>query len=307
MEFFILGYGILIKYFLLNIDSYSKNYLSTYPHRIRSFFNKTYLKYFSYLLRYFYRTNKERKPFGEFVGGRPSFGAEWRPLGVCVAPRFFLLPQTLLLVLMIFDFSLLYFFIPVFFIISITPGLCMTLALTMGITIGVKNTMKMMVGELIGVLIVAGTAVVGGGAIISSFPIAFAVFKYGGGLYLMFVGYQMINSRGSLALNLDGSHSFEINFFKLAMQGFITAVANPKGWAFFIAMVPAFINYEANLIPQMSALVIIILIIEFISLMIYATGGQALGIMLKKQNNIRLINGLAGFLMVGVGVWLALS
>ena len=55
----------------------------------------------------------------------------------------------------------------------------MTLALTMGITIGVKNTMKMMVGELIGVLIVAGTAVVGGGAIISSFPIAFAVFNMG--------------------------------------------------------------------------------------------------------------------------------
>ena len=89
MEFFILGYGILIKYFLLNIDSYSKNYLSTYPHRIRSFSNKTYLKYFFYLLIFTYRTNKERKPFGEFVGGKPSFGAEWRPLGVCVAPRFF--------------------------------------------------------------------------------------------------------------------------------------------------------------------------------------------------------------------------
>ena len=55
---------------------------------------------------------------------------------------------------MIFNFSLLYFFIPVFFVISITPGLCMTLALTMGITIGVRNTMKMMVGELTGVLMV---------------------------------------------------------------------------------------------------------------------------------------------------------
>jgi len=53
---------------------------------------------------------------------------------------------------MILDFSLLYFFIPVFFAISITPGLCMTLALTMGITIGVRNTMKMMAGELTGVL-----------------------------------------------------------------------------------------------------------------------------------------------------------
>ena len=72
-------------------------------------------------------------------------------------------------------------------------------------------------------------------------------------------------------------------------------------------MVPAFINYESNLAPQMFSLVVIILIIEFISLMIYATGGQALGIILKKQNNIRLINRIAGLLMVGVGIWLALS
>ena len=205
------------------------------------------------------------------------------------------------------DFTLLYFFIPVFFVISITPGLCMTLALTMGITIGVRNTMKMMVGELIGVLIVAGTAVIGGGAIIATFPIAFLIFKYCGGLYLIYVGYQLFNSKGALALNLDGSHSFEIKFYKLASQGFITAVANPKGWAFFIAMVPAFINYENDLPPQMAALVVIILIIEFCSLMIYAAGGQLLGQILKKQNNIKLINRIAGVLMIGVGIWLASS
>lgn len=208
---------------------------------------------------------------------------------------------------MIFDFSVLHLFIPVFFVISITPGLCMTLALTMGITIGVRNTMKMMAGELTGVLIVAGTAVIAGGAIISSFPTAFVLFKYGGGMYLMFIGYQMINSKGSLALNLDGTHAFEINFFKLAIQGFITAVANPKGWAFFVAIAPAFINYEAALVPQMTALVCIILIIEFSSLMIYAAGGQVLGNVLRKQNNIRLINRISGLLMVGVGVWLAVS
>ena len=113
----------------------------------------------------------------------------------------------------------------------------------------------------------------------------------------------MINSRGSLALNIDGTHSFEINFIKLSAQGFITAVANPKWWAFFIAIAPAFINYKAALLPQMSALVIIILILEFIALMIYETGGQALGIILKKQNNIRLINRVAGLWLVGVGIW----
>jgi threonine/homoserine/homoserine lactone efflux protein len=208
---------------------------------------------------------------------------------------------------MLIDFSLLYFFIPIFFAISITPGLCMTLALTMGITIGLRNAMKMMVGELIGVLIVASTAVFGGGTIISSFPTAFLLFKYAGGIYLMIIGFQMFNSRGSLALNFDGTHSFQIDFIKLFSQGFITAVANPEGWAFFIAMTPAFINYEIALLPQMSALVIIILVIEFVSLMIYAAGGQALGVILKKQGNMRLINRIAGLLMTGVGIWLALS
>ena len=170
---------------------------------------------------------------------------------------------------MLIDFSRLYFFIPIFFIISITPGLCMTLALTMGIAIGVRNTMKMMFGELIGVLIVAGISVVGGGAIVSSFPMAFLFLKYGGGLYLMVVGYQMINSRGSLALNFDGANVYEISFIKLSLQGFITAVANPKGWAFFIAIVPAFINYEISLFPQMSALVFIILVYQVYQ---YTTG-----------------------------------
>ena len=208
---------------------------------------------------------------------------------------------------MLIDFSRLYFFIPIFFIISITPGLCMTLALTMGIAIGVRNTMKMMLGELIGVLIVAGISVVGGGAIVSSFPMAFLLLKYGGGLYLMVVGYQMINSRGSLALNFDGANVYEISFIKLSLQGFITAVANPKGWAFFIAIVPAFINYEISLFPQMSALVFIILVIEFLSLMLYASGGQALGVLLKRRNNFRVINRIAGILMICVGIWLGLS
>jgi len=208
---------------------------------------------------------------------------------------------------MLIDFSRLYFFIPIFFIISITPGLCMTLALTMGIAIGVRNTMKMMFGELIGVLIVAGISVVGGGAIVSSFPMAFLFLKYGGGLYLMVVGYQMINSRGSLALNFDAANVYEISFIKLSLQGFITAVANPKGWAFFIAIVPAFINYEISLFPQMSALVFIILVIEFLSLMLYASGGQALGVLLKRRNNFRVINRIAGILMICVGIWLGLS
>ncbi|MDG1134186.1 MAG: LysE family translocator [Pseudomonadales bacterium] len=205
------------------------------------------------------------------------------------------------------DFSLLYFFIPVFFVVSITPGLCMTLALTMGMSIGLGNTMKMMVGELSGVLLVATVVVVGGGGLMAANPMLLVVFKYVGGAYLLFVGLQMMRSRGAMAVKPDGSVSFDLDFFSLAGQGFITAVANPKGWAFFLAMTPGFINYDVDLGPQMTALVSIILIIEFTSLMLYAAGGQVLGKLLLNSDNVLLLNRVAGALMMCVGIWLATS
>lgn len=205
------------------------------------------------------------------------------------------------------DFSLLYFFIPVFFVVSITPGLCMTLALTMGMSIGLGNTMKMMVGELSGVLLVATVVVVGGGGLMAANPMLLVVFKYVGGAYLLFVGLQMMLSRGAMAVKPDGSVSFDLDFFSLAGQGFITAVANPKGWAFFLAMTPGFINYDVDLGPQMTALVSIILIIEFTSLMLYAAGGQVLGKLLLNSDNVLLLNRVAGALMMCVGIWLATS
>lgn len=77
------------------------------------------------------------------------------------------------------DFTLLAVFVPTFFFVSITPGLCMTLALTLGMTIGVRKTLWMMSGELIGVGIVATAAVLGVAAIIAENPQIFMFLKYG--------------------------------------------------------------------------------------------------------------------------------
>ena len=52
-------------------------------------------------------------------------------------------------------------FIPTFFVVSITPGMCMTLALSLGITVGVRRAMWMMAGELLGVGIVAAASAIG--------------------------------------------------------------------------------------------------------------------------------------------------
>ncbi len=205
------------------------------------------------------------------------------------------------------NLALLAVFIPTFFLVSITPGMCMTLAMTMGMTIGVGRTFAMMAGELVGVGLVASLSVVGVAAVMLNYPAAFEVFKYLGGAYLAYLGFQLWQSKGKMALQKDGSHGFNVPNKTLAMQGFVTAVANPKGWAFFVALLPPFIDVEKSMGPQLVILLSLILCIEFICLTLYAAGGKTVSHLLQKSENVKLINRLAGTLMLGVGAWLALG
>jgi len=205
------------------------------------------------------------------------------------------------------NITLLLVFIPTFFFVSITPGMCMTLALSMGMSIGLKKTFYMMYGELLGVGLVATSSVIGVATIMLKYPTIFLFLKYGGGAYLAYLGIQMWMSKGKMALKLDNSCEFNISKKSLAVQGFVTAIANPKGWAFFIALLPPFIDDSLPMISQLPILIFMILSLEFLCLIIYASGGSTLRKILQDSSNVRLINKIAGTLMIGIGVWLASS
>ena len=198
-------------------------------------------------------------------------------------------------------------FIPTFFFVSATPGMCMTLSMTLGMTVGLKRTFWMMSGELLGVGLVVVLSMIGVAALLLKYPSFFTAFKLAGGLYLAYIGVQMWRSRGRLALQETEECINTASARSLAAQGFITAIANPKGWAFFIALLPPFIDRSLPLLPQMVVLLSMILSIEFICLVLYATGGQSLAHLLRKRSNVRIMNRIAGTLMIGVGVWLASS
>ncbi|MFH4555696.1 LysE family translocator [Vibrio diabolicus] len=205
------------------------------------------------------------------------------------------------------NLALLSMFIPTFFFVSITPGMCMTLALTLGMSIGYRRTLWMMIGELVGVALVSVLAVLGIAAIMLNYPWMFIALKFIGGGYLLYLGVEMWRSRGKLAINVDNLEKPKSGNVALIMQGFVTAIANPKGWAFMISLLPPFIDQNAALAPQLIVLVSIILLFEFICMSLYATGGKGLKRVLGQSKNVRLMNRIAGTLMMGVGVWLLLS
>lgn len=198
-------------------------------------------------------------------------------------------------------------FIPTFLFVSLTPGMCMTLAMVLGMTQGVKRTLWMMVGELIGVGFVAAAAGAGVAALMLRQPELFIAFKWVGGAYLAYLGIMMWRSRGRMAIPSELDTGPAAGRLQLATQGLVTAVANPKGWAFFMVLLPPFLDGSRPLAPQLSMLIAVILAIEFASMLVYATGGKTLRKLLGKSGNVRLLNRIAGTLMIGVGMWLALG
>lgn len=183
----------------------------------------------------------------------------------------------------------------------------MTLALTLGMSVGYRRTLWMMIGELAGVALVSVSAVLGIAAVMLNYPWLFTVLKFAGGAYLLYLGIEMWRSRGKLAINFENSTSLPKGNWNLVLQGFVTAIANPKGWAFMISLLPPFIDQSKALAPQLMVLVSIILLFEFICMSLYATGGKGLKRVLGQSKKVRLMNRFAGTLMMGVGIWLFVS
>ncbi len=183
----------------------------------------------------------------------------------------------------------------------------MTLSMTLGMTIGVRRALWMIPGELLGVAIVAAASIIGVAALVLQYPTAFIIVKILGGLYLFYLGVQLWLSRGKMAIQTGRPANGAISPWALSLQGFITAVANPKGWAFCIALLPPFIDQSRPFMNQLLILLGVILTIEFFCLILYASGGRTLNYMLQKQGNICLINRIAGTSMILVGIWLGVT
>jgi homoserine/homoserine lactone efflux protein len=189
-----------------------------------------------------------------------------------------------------------------FFLIALSPGLCMTLAMSLGISIGVRRTLWMMLGELAGIALVGAAAMCGMAAVLLGAPEVFGAFKLAGAAYLLWTAWRTWNSAAAPTAGAS-----PVTRAALCAQGFVTAVSNPKAWAFMMALLPPFIDATRPLVPQMAVLLALMVVIEFASLLIYAGGGRTLSEILLRRGQAHVLNRVAAALMVGVAGWLVLG
>ncbi|TVP14247.1 LysE family translocator [Shewanella sp. KCT] len=202
------------------------------------------------------------------------------------------------------DFSWLLVFMLTFFLMSVSPGICMMLAMTLGANIGVRRTLWMMLGVLVGIASIATLALVGISNLLSRHEWLLLMVKYLGAAYLIYLGVKSWRSPYCASKVESASQSSP---GALALSGFSAAISNPKAWAFLMTLLPPFIRPEQPLMTQTLVLLTLVVVIEFACLLLYAYGGRRLSSFLRQRGRGQWLNRLSGAMLFLVAVlWLSI-
>lgn len=168
-------------------------------------------------------------------------------------------------------------FAAVSFVGIATPGPTVLLAMTNGSRYGVRRAAAGMVGAVLSDFVLIGAVSIGLGALLAASQFWFSALKYVGAAYLAFLGIMMLRSKGTIDAALkQGTAAATETPFSIALKSFMVAVTNPKGYLFFSAFLPQFIDPTSPQAAQYAVLALVFASLDFTIMLAYAVfGAQA--------------------------------
>ncbi|SCB12099.1 LysE family translocator [Rhizobium hainanense] len=193
-------------------------------------------------------------------------------------------------------------FAAVSFIGIATPGPTVLLALTNGSRFGVRRALPGMVGAVLSDAVLISAVAIGLGALLAASEFWFSALKWVGAAYLAFLGIMMLRSKGTIdgALQASASQSRGTTF-SIGLKSFMVAVTNPKGYLFFSAFLPQFIDPSAPQMQQYVVLGAIFAALDFMIMFGYAVFGSQAVRVLKSEGAKWLERACGGALLALAG------
>lgn len=183
-----------------------------------------------------------------------------------------------------------------------TPGPTVLLALTNGSRFGIRTACYGMMGAVMSDFALIGAVALGLGALLAASEFWFAVVKWIGVGYLTFLGITLLRSKGTLDVLPSGDGVTTLVSPRLVfLKSFLVAITNPKGYLFFSAFLPQFIDPAMPQLPQYAALAITFALIDFVVMFGYAILGSRAVRLLRKSGALWLDRVCGGALLALAG------
>jgi len=190
-------------------------------------------------------------------------------------------------------------------LLAATPGPDVIYVITRGLTQGRASGLAAAAGFSLGNIVHTALVILGVSAVIKASPIAFTAIKIAGAIYLIYIGIKIFKSGSATAVKDNKLLSPKTVF----VQSITANILNPKVAIFFIALFPQFIREEnGHTSMQMAMLGLVFIICTFFVFSTCALfSGQIGELLKKKESGAGLLNKVAGTVLMGLGVALALS
>lgn len=188
-------------------------------------------------------------------------------------------------------------------VLIVTPGPDLIYVLTRGIAGGRRSGVVSAVGVTAGLLVHTLAAALGLAVLLQTSTIGFLALKTAGGLYLIYLGCQMVRNRGRIDLAGVGTR---MGVRRCFVQGFVSNVLNPKIALFFVTFLPQFVSLEStNQSLYMAGLGLLFAFMTVIFLLVLGLFAGQIGSWLQHRKQVTShINGGAGSALVLLGLFL---
>lgn len=132
-------------------------------------------------------------------------------------------------------------FVPAATIMAMTPGVDTAMVLRSATIDGSRPASFAVVGIGLGCLIWGCLVSVGLGALLAASPIAFAVLKYAGAAYLLWLGLGLL-LKPRATLDMGGGSVAPMSAMTALRRGLLTNLLNPKIAVMYLSLLPQFIS-----------------------------------------------------------------
>ncbi|MBX5103067.1 LysE family translocator [Rhizobium lentis] len=193
-------------------------------------------------------------------------------------------------------------FAAVSFVGIATPGPTVLLALTNGSRHGLRRAVAGMIGAVLSDFVLIGAVAIGLGALLAASEFWFSMLKWVGAAYLAFLGIMLLRSKGTIdaALKSDEARAMQ-STLSIGLKSFMVAATNPKGYLFFSAFLPQFIDPTQPQPGQYALLALIFAAIDFVIMFGYAFFGSQAVRFLKTSGALWLERACGGALLALAG------
>ena len=166
-----------------------------------------------------------------------------------------------------------FLFLQIILFLFITPGSPRIVIISYSMNYGVQKCIWTALGDVTANIIQAALVIFVIGSFFLENSTLLNTFKWIGVVYILYLAYDLYNSRPK---DINSNNITSKSLFSFFKDGFLVAGTSPKAWMFFPLIFPQFIDFNSNYLVQFIILISTYVILDFLSLVAYALLAQKL-------------------------------